>query len=62
MMSCRISLWNAIRLAHAMGKRQTVLSDVIAALCLDDELVIRLTNKYDFKPLKYMDAFARGRL
>jgi hypothetical protein len=53
-------LWNATRIARATGKRSADLPEVMAALCLNDDLVAQLKQKHGFRPVRFLEKLLPG--
>ena len=47
-------LWNAMRIAKASSIRTNGLPEIMAALCLDEEVVRDLKLRWGFMPRDYM--------
>jgi hypothetical protein len=47
-------LWNALRIAKASSVRTNGLPEIMAALCLDDEIVRDLKLRWSFMPHDYL--------
>lgn len=47
-------LWNAMRIAKASGVRTNGLPEIMAALCIDEELVRDLKLRWGFMPRDYL--------
>jgi hypothetical protein len=48
-------LWNAIRISKASAVRSNGLPEIMAAICLDEEIVHDLKRRRDFIPRAYLE-------
>jgi hypothetical protein len=48
-------LWNAMRISKASGVRSNGLPEIMAALCLDEEVVHDLKLRWRFMPREYLE-------
>lgn len=48
-------LWNALRISKASGVRTNGLPEIMAALCLDEEVVRDLKLRWGFMPRDYLE-------
>jgi len=48
-------LWDAIRIAKAMGKHSAGLREVLTSFCLVDEIVLSLRQKHGFVPKQFLE-------